>query len=64
MTLEQDLVDMMKRYRSDVRELERGVAKLTTHAEKMAAQTHVHVKSACASELSRILQRHGAKVGP
>lgn len=61
-TLEQDLVDMLKRYRGEVRDLERSVARLETAAEKTAAKTHAHVKSACASEISRLLQRHGAKV--
>ena len=61
-SLEQDLVDMTKRYRTEVRELERSVARLDSAAERSAAKTHAHVKSACASEISRILQRHGVKV--
>lgn len=58
------MVDMMKRYRGEVRELERSLSRLPTHAEKVPVQTHAHVKSACASEISRILQRHGVKVTP
>jgi len=63
-TLERDLVDMMKRYRNEVRDLERSLPRLPTHAEKVPVQTHAHVKSACANELSRILQRNGVKVAP
>lgn len=62
MTLEQDLADAIKRWRADVRELERSARRLSANSERLMAQTHAHVKSAAASELSRILVRHGVKV--
>lgn len=61
---EKEIADMQRRLRGEVRDIERGLRTLTTHSEKLAAQTHANTKSALANELERIMHRCGVQRRP
>ena len=61
---EKEIGEVARRWRSDARDIERGMRSLHTHSEKLAAQTHANAKAAAASELERIMHRCGVQRRP
>lgn len=60
MKLDSEIGKMVRRYRAELRDMDRKIRDLPAR-EQALARTHANVKQACANELQRLLDEHACR---